>query len=279
MNRKRRTLREESVFQGMGIHSGKHSSVKVSPGSEGDGITFSFGTDRYGISEAKIEDTRRRTVLVFPGGERVSTAEHLLSALAGTCIDDADIAPEGEEMPILDGSSLPFVEKFASAGFHEFNSPYLPRSIISPLCVEANGASLTALPSDALKVTYVIDYPETSIGTEMKDVTMTPGTYVSEIAPARTFCTSSEIDILQKSGLGLGGNADNTLVADNGRAPGTGYRVERECAAHKVIDILGDIALLGYLPLAHYICIRGGHWLHARLVDRIRNGVLPVERG
>ena len=273
MARRRRTLRKEAIFQGRGIHSGENSSVRVIPSAEGRGITFSFGAARYDISEAGIEDTTRRTVLVFPGGERVSTAEHLLSAIAGTGIDDADISPEGEEIPILDGSALPFAEKFASAGFLEFDSRYLPRSLISPVCVEANGASLAALPSDSLRVTYVIDYPETDIGTEMKDVTVTPDTFASEIAPARTFCARSEIGRIQKSGLGLGGNADNVLVVGSGGVPGAVYRVERECAAHKVIDILGDIALLGFVPLAHYICIRGGHWLHARLVERMRNGV------
>jgi UDP-3-O-[3-hydroxymyristoyl] N-acetylglucosamine deacetylase len=266
------------VFQGKGIHSGKCSSVKITPNAQGRGITFSFGAARYDISEAKIEDMRRRTVLSFPGGERVSTAEHLLSAIAGIGIDDADIAPEGEEIPILDGSSLPFVEKFTSVGFREFDSPYLPRSIVSPVCVESDGASVAALPSDALRITYVIDYPGTDIGTEMKDVTVTSHIFASEIAPARTFCTRQEIERLQRSGLGLGGNVDNVLVVDSGGALRAGYRVERECAAHKVIDILGDIALLGFVPRAHYICIRGGHWLHAKLVDRLRNGVLPDDR-
>jgi UDP-3-O-[3-hydroxymyristoyl] N-acetylglucosamine deacetylase len=228
---------------------------------------------RYDISEARIEDTKRRTVLVFPGGERVSTAEHLLSAIAGTGIDDADIAPEGEEIPILDGSSLPFAEKFASVGFREFDSPYLPHAVTSPVCVKANDASVAVLPSDSLRVTYVIDYPGTDIGTEMKDVTVTPDTFAAEIAPARTFCARSEIENLQKAGLGLGGSIDNVLVVGSDGKSCAGYRVERECAAHKITDILGDIALLGFVPLAHYICIRGGHWLHSRLVDRMRNSI------
>ncbi|MDR1509641.1 MAG: UDP-3-O-acyl-N-acetylglucosamine deacetylase [Synergistaceae bacterium] len=273
MLRKRRTLREELVFQGRGIHSGKRSSVKVAPNAEGRGLTFSFGTERYGVSEARIEDTKRRTVLIFPGGERVSTAEHLLSAIAGTGIDDADITPEGEEIPILDGSSLPFVEKFASVGFREFDSPYLPHAITTPICVRAGYASVAALPSEALRVTYVIDYPETDIGTEMKDVTVTPDTFAAEIAPARTFCARSEIEHIQKTGLGLGGSIDNVLIVGSDGKPGAGYRVERECAAHKITDILGDIALLGFVPKAHYICIRGGHWLHSRLVDRMRNSI------
>ncbi|MDR1137089.1 MAG: UDP-3-O-acyl-N-acetylglucosamine deacetylase [Synergistaceae bacterium] len=274
MRRKRKTLRKELVFRGSGIHSGKRSSVKISPNAEGCGITFSFGARRYNISEARIEDTTRSTALVFPGRERVRTAEHLLSAIAGTCLDDADIAPEGEEIPILDGSSLPFVEGFASGGFCEFDSLYLSHTVISPVCVKSNEASIAALPSEVLRVTYVIDYPGTDIGTEMKDVVLTPDIFASEIAPARTFCTRPEIEKLQKSGLGLGGNANNVLVVGNSGVPFAGYRVERECAAHKIIDILGDIALLGFVPLAHYICICGGHWLHARLVDRMRNGVL-----
>jgi UDP-3-O-[3-hydroxymyristoyl] N-acetylglucosamine deacetylase len=274
VRRKRKTLLRELVFSGTGIHSGKVSSVRVAPNAEGLGITFSFGARRYDISEAKVEDTARCTALIFPGRERVRTAEHLLAAIVGIGIDDADIAPEGEEIPILDGSCLPFVEEFIAGGFREFDSPYYTRSVISPVCVEANGASVAALPSDSLRVTYAVDYPETDIGTEMKDVVLTPDTFVSEIASARTFCTVREIEHLQKSGLGLGGNSGNVLVMGNSGVPSAGYRIERECAAHKIVDILGDIALLGFVPRAHYICIKGGHWLHAKLVNRMRNCVL-----
>jgi UDP-3-O-[3-hydroxymyristoyl] N-acetylglucosamine deacetylase len=123
-------------------------------------------------------------------------------------------------------------------------------------------------------MTYIIDYPGTAIGTEMKDVVLTEETFMSEIAPARTFCLESEVKVLLESGLALGGNTDNALVIGAEGPLGTGYRVENECAAHKITDLLGDMALAGFTANAHYICVRAGHRLHSRLVRRIASSAL-----
>jgi UDP-3-O-[3-hydroxymyristoyl] N-acetylglucosamine deacetylase len=143
-----------------------------------------------------------------------------------------------------------------------------------------DGSSVTAAPSDVTRITYVIDYPGTGIGTEMKDVILSGDTYVREIAPARTFALQSEVDALRSSGLGLGGNFDNvTIIGDDGPLNCVGYRVDRECAAHKALDMLGDLALLGVIPKARYTCVRGGHRLHLKLMGRIIRMVRQAEDG
>ena len=270
--RPRRTLAGEAVFEGKGIHSGEPSAVRISPNDPGKGIEFSFGEKRYGISQAKSDGSRRNTALVIPGDEPVFTAEHLLSAIVGVGLDDAVITPFGGEFPIMDGSPLPFARAMTSLGFEETGKNYEPPALASPLFVENGLSSLVALPSDTLSATYVIDYPGSPVGTELKDIDVTPETYMEELAPARTFCLESEIEKLIGAGLGLGGDIGNVMVIGARSKPE--YRVRAECAAHKTADLLGDLLLAGFVPTARYICLRGGHCLHLKLVDRIKKGLL-----
>ena len=206
----------------------------------------------------------------------MSTTEHLLSAIAGVGLDDALITPSGEEIPIMDGSPLPFAGAMMSLGFEETGGDCEPPALAAPLFVENGLSSLVALPSDTLSLTYVIDYPGSPVGTELKDIAVTPETYMEELAPARTFCLEAEIRALLGAGLGLGGDVGNVLVIGGRSKPA--YRVRSECAAHKAADLLGDLLLAGFVPTARYICLRGGHSLHLKLVDRIKNSLLINHR-
>ena len=273
MLRGRTTLLGEISFEGKGIHSGRASSVKISPHTEGQGITFAFDSKRYAIAEADADGSMRSTSLIFPGGERVGTVEHVLSAIAGLGLDDVLITPYGEEMPIMDGSPLPFAEAISSRGLREFGSEYAAYLIDAPVCVDLKKSQIVALPSEELKITYVIDFPDSSIGTEMVDIVVTPENFMSQVAPARTFCLAREAEQLQASGFGLGGSLDNVLVIGDD-CPRSSYRVVRECAAHKAADLLGDMTLLGFVPQAHYICVRGGHPIHLKLVSRLKRIIL-----
>ncbi|MCL2683622.1 MAG: UDP-3-O-acyl-N-acetylglucosamine deacetylase [Synergistaceae bacterium] len=273
MFRNRTTLREEITFEGKGIHSGRLSSIRISPHKEGQGITFAFGERRYSIAEASSDGSKRSTSLIFPGGERVRTVEHILSAIVGSGLDDVLITAYGEETPIMDGSPLPFAEAIISRGLSEFDSEYVPRTLDVPICVDWGESSIVALPSNEIRITYVIDYPDSPIGTEMKSIVVTEENYMSEIAPARTFCLAREAVELRKAGFGLGGGEDNVLIIGED-GPRAGYRVNCECAAHKAADLLGDLTLAGFVPHAHYICVRGGHALHLRLADRVKRNVL-----
>jgi UDP-3-O-[3-hydroxymyristoyl] N-acetylglucosamine deacetylase len=269
--RKRRTVAAPVTLEGVGVHSGSKSSVTVLPLFSGTGVQFRFGAEVFPITEARTLSAARSTSITFPGGQTLRTVEHLMGALSGLCIDDALIeARAGSELPILDGSALPYVSGFISAGIAEKDEAADCAALTSPLFIEQGKASIAAAPSDILRVTYVIDYPGTAIGTVLKDVTITPESFAIDVAPARTFALLSEVESLKESGLARGGDLTNTLVfADDGPLDGTPLRMDGECAAHKILDLLGDLALAGPLPTAHYICIRGGHGLHRRLAARL----------
>jgi UDP-3-O-[3-hydroxymyristoyl] N-acetylglucosamine deacetylase len=272
--RKRRTLRGEVFFEGAGVHSGLKSSVTISPNGDGRGISFLFGDKTYRICDAVADGSRRSTTLTFPGGEVVQTAEHLLAAIVGVGLDDALIKPSGREIPILDGSSGAFADGITACGFEEFDSIFIRPSLAAPVCVDMGASSLTAMPSDELRIAYVVNYPGTAIGTEMKDIVITPETFMSEIAPARTFCLNSEVEEIRRSGLGLGGDVNNVLIIGDDGPAGSAYKIECECAAHKVADLLGDMAIAGFVANAHYLCFCGGHKLHAKLTARLKNCAL-----
>jgi UDP-3-O-[3-hydroxymyristoyl] N-acetylglucosamine deacetylase len=270
--RKRRTLACPAVFEGVGIHSGARAAVTVSPLPDDSGIRFKFGGNIYGITDARPSNARRSTSIVFPGGQSLRTVEHLLGTLAGLAIDDALIEAEsGTELPILDGSALPYVKGLMKAGIAEKDGAADEIAVLAPVCVEHGASSIAAVPSETLRVTYVIDYPGTSIGTVIKDALITPDSFAADVAPARTFALLSEVESLKKAGLAAGGNLENTLVfGEDGPLNGHSARMDGECAAHKILDLLGDLALAGSIATAHYICVRGGHLLHQRLAARLR---------
>lgn len=270
--RNRRTIAKQVRFTGIGIHSGKETAATISPQPRGGGICFRFGGECFGIQDAVLCDTRRKTGLSFGDGRIVYTVEHLLGALAGLGVDDAEIEIEGGEAPILDGSALPYAEKLLEAGLIGRDEEFACRRLYAPIAIDEGRASIIAVPSDVTRLTYVIDYPDTAIGVQIKDVVLTRESFMSEIAPARTFGLCSEVDALHKEGLGLGGNLDNVvIIGDDGPLNTVGYRLDRECVSHKILDLLGDLALLGSPVVAHYICIRCGHELHSRLVDRMKS--------
>jgi UDP-3-O-[3-hydroxymyristoyl] N-acetylglucosamine deacetylase len=270
--RKRRTIASPASFRGVGIHSGQESSVTALPLFDGTGVCFRFGADVYPITAARPCGAARSTSIVFPGGQTLRTVEHLLGALSGLCIDDALIeAPADAELPILDGSALPYVNGLIGTGIAEKDETADSAALASPIFIGHEKACIVAAPKDTLRVTYVIDYPGTSIGTVLKDVEITPESFASDVAPARTFAPLSEVESLRDAGLARGGDLTNTLVfAEDGPMGGARLRIDGECAAHKILDLLGDLALAGTLPVAHYTCIRGGHGLHLKLAARLR---------
>jgi UDP-3-O-[3-hydroxymyristoyl] N-acetylglucosamine deacetylase len=274
------TIAGSALFEGVGIHTGDRTAVRLSSLFDRRGIYFGFGGDRCRITEAVPVESRRNTTIEFPGGRTVQTVEHLLSAIAGIGLDDVLIEPDGAEIPIMDGSAMPFVARILELGLAPKDEPKEHFALSSPVCVDQGGSSLSAVPSDHMRLTYVIDYPGTGIGTEMKDVVLTREAYVDEIAPARTFGLQSEVESLRSSGLGLGGDFGNVMIiGDDGPLNCVGYRVDRECAAHKALDMLGDMALLGVIPRARYTSVCGGHRLNSKLIDRLKRLVRQAPDG
>lgn len=264
------TLARAVSLSGRGIHSGAESCVRIEP-SESCGVKFRTEGGVWPVASARRRQIARNTTLVLPDGTEVMTVEHLLSSLAGMGVDDAVVEISGPEVPILDGSAAPFVRAIEDAGV--CGEPRRRgRRVFAPVAIDSGESSIQAIPSGSLRMTYIVDYPNTAIGTVMKSWLVTPEVYAAELAPARTFALLSEVEAMRAAGLAMGGSLDNALVVGpDGPMDGRPLRVEAEYAAHKAMDMLGDLALLGEIPTAHYICIRGGHALHSRLVSRLRS--------
>ncbi|MDO5563121.1 MAG: UDP-3-O-acyl-N-acetylglucosamine deacetylase [Synergistaceae bacterium] len=266
-----RTLSNEIALSGVGLHSGVQSTVRLLP-SDTYGITFKTKNGSYRISSAEIEEDSRLTGFRLPDGTPVRTAEHLLASIVGMELDAVAIVLEGEEVPILDGSSHIFASEIDIAGCSEISGAEKHIALSSPIVIDAGaGKSISAAPSKEFQITYVIDYPNTPIGTQKADYTINRENFLNVISKARTFGLTYEFDYLKKYDLAKGGSLDNALVFDNDKLLNEGgLRFPLECVTHKVIDLLGDLALAGSVPVARYIAVCAGHGVHRKLVERFR---------
>lgn len=266
------TLKKMIEFAGIGLHSGEAAAVRLLPCTR-PGIFFRTPAGEYPISAASVEEDCRLTGFKLPDGTKVRTAEHLLGSIVGMGLEGVTIELDGEEVPILDGSALAFARKIAEAGIVEKGASVRQRFVSSAVTVDEkkDGKFLAAIPSEELRITYVIDYPGTIIGTQRVSYSVTDKNFLDIISKARTFALTSEINFLKKHGLAKGGSMDNALLFDKESLLNeNGLRFPLEPVTHKVTDLLGDLALLGFLPKAHYIAICAGHRIHRLLTDKLR---------
>lgn len=266
------TLKKAIEFEGVGLHWGEAGTVRLLP-REGAGIYFRTANGEYHIAAATVEEDNRLTGFKLPDGSRVRTAEHLLGAIAGMGLEAVTIELEGEEVPILDGSAAVFAQKIAETGTLQTDAPAAPKFVPVPVVVDDKPSEkfIAAIPSEELRVTYVIDYTGTMIGTQRASYIITENTFLDIISRARTFGLTSELDFLKKNGLAKGGSLGNALVFDkDALLNAEGLRFPLEPVTHKVIDLLGDLILMGSVPKAHYVAICAGHGLHRKLSDKLR---------
>jgi UDP-3-O-[3-hydroxymyristoyl] N-acetylglucosamine deacetylase len=213
----------------------------------------------------------------------VETAEHLLASLYALGITDAVVVPEGREIPILDGSALPFVEAIRAVGLREVPGAVAPIRPLVPLDVSdpERGRTLILLPGPGLVLDYTIDYPGTPLGRRRFALTVDPLSFAERIAPARTFGFEAEAEALRARGLARGASLENTLVyGPSGVLNPGGERFSQEPPAHKALDLLGDLALLGAPLEGRIVAVGAGHDLHLRLAARLRrvSGDRPQNR-
>lgn len=269
---KMKTLKNEIKFSGVGLHSGIKSEVNLIPSSL-PGIRFMTKNGCYKSSEASVEEDSRLTGFRLPDGTLVRTAEHLLASIIGMGLGSVVIALEGEEVPILDGSSYPFACAIHETGFSHVDTENSFYAVAAPVAVDdfCGGRIMCALPSLEMRVTYVIDYSGTPVGTQRVSYAISDDIFLDTISRARTFGLTKELDYLKKSNLAKGGSLENALVFDeNGLLNEGGLRFPLECVTHKVIDLLGDLALMDFVPTAHYVGICAGHAMHGKLVERLK---------
>lgn len=258
------------VFEGVGLHSGAGASVCFQPAPAGAGLCF---RDRRSGQEiparaANVTDTSRCTRLGLNGVE-VQTVEHALSALAGLGVDDAVVETGGGELPAGDGSAAPFVALIQGAGLREQQGVAVhPLRLTQPVTVSAGGATLVALPAERFTLAVVLDYPRHPYLGTLAAVFDAAGDYAAEVAPARTFGFLSEIEALRALGLGLGASRENAVVLGEDRYE-TPLRFANELARHKLLDLMGDLSLIGRPLLAQVIAVRPGHALNVRLAQTL----------
>ncbi len=201
---------------------------------------------------------------------QVKTVEHLLAALSGLGISNIQIHVDGPEIPGLDGSALPFVKLFKALGIRDQGVSKEVYRIKEPIfCHEPNKA-IAIYPADEFRIAYILDYPHPDLKGQKADFVVTPEIFEKDIAPARTFCMGDEALMLKKRGFGSGADFQNTLVFGEKGVIQNELRFEDECARHKVLDVIGDLSLLGFSIFGRVVGIRSGHALNAKLVEEIR---------
>lgn len=268
-----RTIKTPVFFQGTGLHSGEPCRAEIIPFYHKRGIVFEIGGRCYPLRDAVFEGSGRGTEIIFPDNTVVRTVEHLMAALYVLGIGQALIRISGPEMPILDGGSLTFAQKLSEVELVETEHHEDPLCLFVPVVErdETQKKIICALPGEGLSITYVIEYENPVIGTEIYDFRVTAEGFLKEIAPCRTFALEEEMDTLKKRGLAKGGSLDNAVLVTSQKALNKrGLYFSDEFVRHKILDLIGDIALLGRPLHAHIVAIRTGHDMHLRLLRRLK---------
>ncbi|PIQ82403.1 MAG: 3-hydroxyacyl-[acyl-carrier-protein] dehydratase FabZ [Candidatus Omnitrophica bacterium CG11_big_fil_rev_8_21_14_0_20_64_10] len=272
-----RTIQRVMRVEGVGLHTGKPVRVKFKPAPANSGIRFQR-IDMGGSQPVEAAVTsvleaakRPRRTSIGNGRVEVHTVEHLMSACFGAGIDNLLVEIQGEEVPGLDGSAYPFLEIFKQAGAEVQPAPRRPIQIREPIWVEEKDAAVAIFPDDKFKISYTLSYPVRGLEAQFYSNEVTPKRFEKELAPSRTFCMASEVEQLRKIGLGKGANYENTVVVEsNGRVINNHLRYADEFVRHKVLDLIGDLNLMGRPIHGHVVAIRSGHTLNIRFAQRLR---------
>jgi UDP-3-O-acyl N-acetylglucosamine deacetylase len=272
---KQHTLARDFTLRGVGLHTGGASSVTVGPASANAGFSFVLASgERIAATPDAVRSTVRCTTLGSRQGV-VNTVEHVLAALTGMGVDNATIAVQGDEVPILDGSALPFASAIAQAGLVEQPAARRVLELREPVWYEDDGKLLAVLPADEFSISFFVSFPEPVGHQFLATPPITPDYFLREIAPNRTFGFKHEIDALAAAGLARGGSLDNAVVIDT-----DGYlselRFPDEVVRHKALDLIGDFALIGMYPRARVIAIKSGHALHVAAARAMRAMLAPA---
>ena len=272
---KQHTLARGTEIRGIGLHSGCESVLRLHPAPVGYGIVFKR-VDLPGQPEIKalytnVVDTRNCTCLGDGRGNVVSTVEHLMAALSVMNIDNLLIEVNGPEMPIMDGSALPFWEALQAVQTVEQDIPRRFARVLRPVRFEdGNGAFAELAPAENFSIDFSIDFPSPVVGHQEFSGTITAGVFQKEIAPCRTFCEKYQVDYLRSLGLIKGGSLDNAVVLDgNTILNPEGFRVENECVKHKVLDAIGDLYTSGYRIQGRLEAAKTGHYHNNMLLHKL----------
>lgn len=265
------TIRSSVQCSGVGLHSGAPVSLQILPAPPGTGIVFR----RVDLDGFEIEATSRNVARVsyatslMKKGVLISTTEHLLSAFTGLGLDNAIVELDNLELPILDGSALPFVELIQKAGIRKQRRPRRYMKILREFEMREGNKFISVYPADSYSISYSINFPHALIGKETFQVELSNGSYLRNIAAARTFGSRADEKAMRNMGLIRGASRDNCIVLTRDGIENGPLRFSDEFVRHKVLDLVGDLALLGKPILGKVVADRAGHAMHTALVSRI----------
>lgn len=264
-----RTIKENIVLVGVGLHSGHTVRMKMFPAPPDTGVVFVVDGHKVRADHHNVFDTSYATTLQS-GGVKVRTVEHLLSAFAGLRVDNVYVDINGPEVPILDGSAWPIVKAIMDAGLAVQKTPRRYIKIVKPVTVHEGDKSATLLPALASRITYRIDFDHPLLGDQSFSVDLGPEVYGRELAPARTFGFMRDAEYLRKAGLARGASLENAVVVGEERILNEeGLRFPDEFVRHKMLDALGDLYLAGMPFIGHLVADKSGHRLNQRLVREV----------
>jgi UDP-3-O-[3-hydroxymyristoyl] N-acetylglucosamine deacetylase len=271
MNLHQHTMAGPVTFTGVGLHTGELTRATILPAPPDSGIAFRIAGTGTVIPAAvdHVIETAYSTVL-SRGGARIATVEHVLAGLYGMGVDNALVEVDGPELPILDGSALPIAAAIRARGLVEQHARRRFLRVSERERIRCNGSFIVAgpSPSDDLVVLMMIDFPGTVIGRQWLRFTLNPDTFLEEIAPARTFVLREQIDGLWSTGMAQGGSLDNAIVVEGYAIQNPeGLRFRDEFVRHKILDFLGDMALLGRPVAGSFLAVRSGHTVNRCLTE------------
>lgn len=271
MKRNQHTIRKDVTYKGLGLHSGMPVTMTMHPAAPGAGIIFKRsdlpGGPEVPAQSRYITNTLRATTLE-KGEAKVFTVEHVLSALYALQIDNCVIEMDSPEPPVGDGSAKTFCDMVQEAGIETQDEMIPILTLDTSAAVYEDNKFITALPYDGLRITFTSINPHPLLGTQMRDVVIDHDSYMKEIAPARTIGFTWELEAMRKMGLGKGGTLENAVVYSETECLSQ-LRFPDELVRHKILDILGDISLVGPLH-AHIIAVLGSHKLNAELSEKLQ---------
>ena len=266
-----RTLRRATSCAGIGLHSGRKVTLSLKPAPANSGIRFRR-SDLGGVElPAQVHHVGgiNYATGLSRDAVRVDTVEHLLAALVSLGVDNAIVELNSPEVPIMDGSAAPFVYLIQEAGVKRLDAPRSYLKVHRPISLTRGDKRIAIYPSDHFKVTYSIAFDHPLLRHQSRTIRLTADAFVDEIAPARTFTFRKEVEMLRQQGLALGGSLENAIVVGDTGVLNNGLRFDDEFVRHKILDVIGDLALIGYPLIGHLVAHRGGHALHTAFAAHV----------
>src|SRR5215203_1235993 len=266
-----RTLRRSISCAGIGLHSGKKVTLSMRPAAAGSGIRFrraDLGGLEVPATVQHVGGINYATGLTRDA-VHIDTVEHLLSALVSLGVDNVLIELNSPEVPIMDGSAAPFVYLIQEAGVKVQSAARTYLKVLRPITMTRGDKRIALYPSDHFKVTYSIAFDHPLLRHQSRTIRLSEDVFIDEIAPARTFTFLKEVEMLRQRGLALGGSLENAIVVGDTGVLNNALRFDDEFVRHKILDVIGDMALIGLPVIGHLVAHRGGHALHTAFAAQV----------